>query len=110
MDRELSRKGRYYYRPDLYVKTIPTNGWGEGIDTEEDTTPFDSEAGATFRLVEDEDLLAKLNSEPTIKTYRAMVLIDGKLYPPMSSKANGKLSEPSEIGVIHKILWCIYQV
>lgn len=24
-----------------------------------------------------------------------MVLIDGKLYPPMSSKANGKLREPS---------------
>ena len=33
LDRELSRKGRYYYRPDLFVKTIPTNRWGEGILT-----------------------------------------------------------------------------
>ena len=71
---------------------------GESNSNEQGITPYDSEAGVNFRLVEDEDLLAKLNSEPTIKTYRAMVLIDGKLYPPMSSKANGKLREPSEIG------------
>ena len=52
------------------------------------------------RGVSDEERIAKLESQPKMKMYRSMVLIDGKLYPPMSSKeADGKgLREPSEIG------------
>ena len=45
-----------------------------------------------------EEVIERLEKEPKIKTYRAMVLIDGKLYPPMSSKMNGKLRNPSELG------------
>ena len=55
--------------------------------------------GVSFRVVTDPALLAKLNSEPTMKVYRAMQIIDGKLYPPMSAYIDGKLREPSEIGV-----------
>ena len=51
-----------------------------------------------YRVVTDEETLDRLNSEPTIKVYRAMQLIDGKLYPPMSAKVNGKLREPIELG------------
>ena len=52
-----------------------------------------------FKVVTDKETLDRLNSEPTIKVYRAMQLIDGKLYPPMSAKVNGKLRKPIELGV-----------
>lgn len=40
----------------------------------------------------------RLDGEKTVKAYRAMQMIDGKLYPPMSAKVNGSLVEPAEIG------------
>lgn len=56
------------------------------------------EVDTLFRAVTDKKLLDRLNSEPTIKVYRAMQLIDGKLYPPMSAKVDGKMREPIELG------------
>jgi hypothetical protein len=50
----------------------------------------------------DSKLAAKLDSEETVTVYRAMQLIDGKLYPPMSAKVEGQLREPTEIGVWEK--------
>ncbi len=59
---------------------------------------FDGEnENIRYSIVTDNDLLDKLNSEETIKVYRAMQLIDGKLYPPMSARINGKLREPIEL-------------
>lgn len=43
--------------------------------------------------------LDMLNNGETIKVYRAMQIIDGKLYPPMSAKVDGKLRAPIELGV-----------
>ena len=40
----------------------------------------------------------RLDGEKTVKAYRAMQMIDGKLYPPMAAKVNGSLVEPAEIG------------
>lgn len=40
----------------------------------------------------------RLEKGKKIKLYRAMQLIDGKLYPPMSAKVGGKLRRPTEIG------------
>ena len=51
-----------------------------------------------YRVVSDQETLDRLNSEPTIKVYRAMQLIDGKLYPPMSAKVDGELRQPIELG------------
>ena len=60
-----------------------------------------------FSFVTDEKTLAKLEKEPTITLYRAMAQIEGKLYPPMSTKEpNGpgekgkrlKMRQPSELG------------
>lgn len=53
-----------------------------------------------YRTVEDEDTIAFLEDQPSVTTYRSMVLIDGKLYPPMSSKESGskQLRNPSELG------------
>lgn len=47
----------------------------------------------------DPEILEQLNNGETIKAYRAMQVIDGKLYPPMSAKVEGKLREPIELGV-----------
>jgi hypothetical protein len=58
-----------------------------------------SEEGTRFSVVTDPMLVAKFESEPKIKVYRAMQLIDGKLYPPMSAKIDGKMREPIELGM-----------
>lgn len=56
------------------------------------------ESELRYRVVSDQEALDRLNSEPTIKVYRAMQLIDGKLYPPMSAKVDGELRQPIELG------------
>ncbi len=50
-----------------------------------------------YRTVEDEDTIQLLEGQEYITVYRSMVLIDGYLYPPMSSKEMGskKLRNPS---------------
>ena len=57
-----------------------------------------TEENVRYRVVSDQETLDRLNSEPTIKVYRAMQLIDGKLYPPMSAKVDGELRQPIELG------------
>lgn len=57
-----------------------------------------AEEDTRFSAVIDPMLVAKLESEPKVKVYRAMQLIDGKLYPPMSAYVDGVLREPSELG------------
>ena len=52
-----------------------------------------------YSRVSDATLLRRLNSEKTITVYRAMQEIDGKLYPPMAARVDGKLVEPAEFGV-----------
>ena len=52
----------------------------------------------SFHKVTDKSELNKLNKEKTVTRYRAMVEIDGKLYPPMSVYEGGKLRVPTEIG------------
>jgi len=46
----------------------------------------------------DEEVIERLEKEPKVKAYRAMQLIDGKLYPPMAAKQGGKLVAPIELG------------
>ena len=51
-----------------------------------------------FRKITDQSLIDKLESGEKIKVYRAMQLIDGKLYPPMSAKIGKELRTPIELG------------
>jgi cell division protein FtsB len=51
-----------------------------------------------YRKVTDKRKIDELEQGPTVKLYRAMQLIGGKLYPPMAAKVNGKFVEPSELG------------
>lgn len=54
---------------------------------------------ATFRARNaTEAEAAELDKGPTIRVYRAMQLRDGKLYPPMAGKVDGKWQNPAEIG------------
>ena len=48
--------------------------------------------------VTDPALIDKLENGPKIKAYRAMQIIGGVLYPPMSAKVDGALREPTHIG------------
>lgn len=55
----------------------------------------------------DPDTLDRLNSEPTITVYRAMQVVDGKLYPPMAAKVSedgGKRQwvEPTDINTWYR--------
>ena len=51
-----------------------------------------------YRVEDDPEELKKLEMEPKVKVYRAMQLIDGKLYPPMAAKVHGKYVEPAVPG------------
>ena len=48
--------------------------------------------------VTDPEEIKRLEEEPKINVYRAMQVIDGKLYPPMAAYADGKLVEANELG------------
>lgn len=51
-----------------------------------------------FSIVKDPKLIEELDKGAKVKVYRAMQLIDGKLYPPMASKINGAFVRPIELG------------
>ncbi len=60
---------------------------------------FDKETDdIRYRLVDNQAEIDRLESEPTIKAYRAMQVINGELYPPMSAVVDGKLREPIALG------------
>ena len=66
-----------------------------------DETLASTEADKTkinYQTIQDPELLEKLNSEPTIKVYRAMQVIDGEYYPPMATIVEGKRVESAKAG------------
>lgn len=50
------------------------------------------------KKVTDPEEIKRLEEEPKIKVYRAMQVIDGKLYPPMAASVGGKLVEANKLG------------
>jgi hypothetical protein len=50
------------------------------------------------KKVTDPEEIKRLEEEHKIKVYRAMQVIDGKLYPPMAASVGGKLVEANELG------------
>ncbi len=59
--------------------------------------------GIRYSIVTDKQEIERLNSEPTIKTYRAMQLHDGELYPPMSGKVNGRWQQGIAVSDLGKV-------
>ena len=93
---------------DEAVKSIATEitkGTGVEVVTDdkvgqsalEDAEATDS--NIKFHKETDQEVLDALNNGETIKVYRAMQVIDGKLYPPMAASVGGKLVEANELGV-----------
>ena len=73
---------------------------GEGVLSDEAQGFYAEEKGTKFSVVTDPALLKELEDGETITMYRAMVEIDGDLYPPMSVyDENGNLREPSKKGI-----------
>lgn len=68
----------------------------EGQSALEDAEATDSDV--KFHKETDKETLDKLNNGETVKVYRAMQVIDGKLYPPMAASVGGKLVEANELG------------
>ena len=51
-----------------------------------------------YRVVDDKETIDRLDVEPKITAYRAMQVIDGKLYSPMAAKVDGKLTDSNPHG------------
>lgn len=66
---------------------------GPTFRTTEQREPY-----VSFSIVEDPKLIEKLDEGDKVKVYRAMQMIDGKLYPPMASKINREFVQPIELG------------
>lgn len=110
MKKELEEKEKKYKEMDSDVEEAAgiteaeeddeEDGEDEDVRFRDGETESDEENDVRFREVSDAETIDMLESQPTMKVYRSMVLIDGKLYPPMSSKeADGKqLRQPSELG------------
>lgn len=61
-----------------------------------DTVQYDD---AVYSLrVTDKDTLDFLDKQNTITTYKTMQLVDGKLYPPMAARVDGRYEDASELG------------
>lgn len=52
-----------------------------------------------FRKVEDDKVLTEFAEGKTVKAYRTMQVIDGKLYSPMATKVGGKTTPEIKLGV-----------
>ena len=89
MKEEMEKKEVKYAKLDKEVEDLDEDAFSSSEDDEED--------GDLYRdATEDES--AWLDSQETVKVYRAMQVIDGKLYPPMMAAVKGKLVVPRELG------------
>lgn len=90
MKEEMEKKEAKYAKLDKEVEDLDEDAFSSPGDEEEDD-------GNLYRdATEDES--AWLDSQETVKVYRAMQVIDGKLYPPMMAAVKGKLVVPRELG------------
>jgi N12 class adenine-specific DNA methylase len=90
MKEEMEKKEAKYAKLDKEVEDLDEDAFSSPGDEEEDD-------GNLYRdATEDES--AWLDSQETVKVYRAMQVIDGKLYPPMMAAVKGKLVMPRELG------------
>ena len=88
---------------DALIDTMRDAGILVGTDTEVGQNVLgEFEEVIKPQKVTDQTELDELNNGKTVKRYRAMQLIDGKLYPPMSAKVDGEMRQPTEIGVWEK--------
>ena len=91
--------------PEGVMEANDVDGATSAVDEvaiESDGEMAEEANGVRFSVVRDPIELARLISGPTVKRYRAMVEINGKLYPPMSVYDGKVLRDPTEEGVWEK--------
>lgn len=116
MRKEMEAKEQKYAEMDAQTQSADLGSLSGAEEAEEDGDTLyreadgyngnisinEEEANDLFRVVDDASEIKRLNSEPIVKVYRAMSLVDGKLYPPMSKKigtgSNRVSQAPSEFG------------
>lgn len=86
MKEEMEKKEAKYAKLDKEVEDLDEDAFSSSED--DDNLYRDAT----------EDESAWLDSQETVKVYRAMQVIDGKLYPPMMAAVKGKLVVPRELG------------
>lgn len=71
------------------------------LDESEPGTEYGAspEGDIRFREVEDDAVLKEFAEGKTVKAYRTMQVIDGKLYSPMATKVGGKATPEIKLGV-----------
>ena len=67
-----------------------------------DASETKTEDKLMYQEVKDDKILDDLNSGKTVKAYRAMQVIDGKLYPPMAAVVGGKRVEETKTGTWYR--------
>jgi hypothetical protein len=106
---KIATAGSNEARELLKVKKMFDKAWRENaqnVDTDEDSSDVDTDSATVDPendsdldyesptkysiTVKDPDTIDFLENQEHITTYKAMVLIDGKLYPPMASKVKGE--------------------
>ncbi|MBQ4480039.1 MAG: hypothetical protein II943_05320 [Victivallales bacterium] len=90
-----------FHFPEEIQSAIAEKTTDENQDTpnpHSDSGEYNSESGTVFSYVPKGELLNRLETEPTVKVFRVMQVIDGKLYPPMAGKVGGKWQEPVRLG------------
>ena len=90
MKEEMEKKEAKYAKLDKEVEDLDEDAFSSPGDEEEEDDNLYRDAT--------EDESAWLDSQKTVKVYRAMQVIDGKLYPPMMAAVKGKLVVPRELG------------
>ena len=70
----------------------------ENFENPKELGEKDSLDGDLYRVVDDAATVARLDSEPKMTAYRAMQVIDGRLYSPMAAKVDGRLTADNPMG------------
>lgn len=80
---------------------VKENGAAETLKfSDRDIESEFADAGIKFsERVTDKQTLSFLDSQETITTYKTMQIVDGRLYPPMAARIEGKHEDYSELGV-----------
>ena len=92
---EMRRLGLTRDMVERYVAEHPAPQLDEGLDSD---STYDAEPARIRSRSATSAESAELEAGKKIRVYRAMQLIDGKLYPPMAAVVDGALVEPTELG------------
>ena len=90
----------------LFAEALADAGENYQAAGKQKNTANDSDVNELFygdvkysERVTDKETLEFLDKQDTITTYKTMQIVDGKLYPPMASRIDGKYEDYSELGV-----------